>query len=237
MTSQALALNCHHLDHLTLSFTWQLGHIAPIDVGQTVDQLNLVHDCLCLSVSMCMWLFVQGLSVCPEDESMILTSFYSTVADLSVKQGISLCLSILSVLLSLCQIFFSSLCVLLLSSLKHCGTVGNSTSQCNSWLKIFYGWWCRMSICDWWLQLHHACCCCCCCRWWWWWCWCVSVEENEPFDFRGLRMDWYRLQVYITHSHADRQMCRHRHGKWDISRQRHIHTMSKCTQTCWLVWM
>jgi hypothetical protein len=24
---------------------------------------------------------------------------------------------------------------------------------------------------------------------------CVEVEENELFDFRGLRMDWYRLQV------------------------------------------
>jgi len=23
----------------------------------------------------------------------------------------------------------------------------------------------------------------------------VAVEENDLFDFRGLRMDWYRLQV------------------------------------------
>ena len=35
----------------------------------------------------CVLMCVQGLSVCPEDESMILTSFYSTIADLSVKQG------------------------------------------------------------------------------------------------------------------------------------------------------
>jgi len=26
-------------------------------------------------------------------------------------------------------------------------------------------------------------------------CGCFAVEENELFDFRGLRMDWYRLQV------------------------------------------
>jgi len=38
------------------------------------------------------------------------------------------------------------------------------------------------------------------------WHWCVAVEENELFDFRGLRMDWYRLQVRIrqTHTHTHR---------------------------------
>jgi len=24
---------------------------------------------------------------------------------------------------------------------------------------------------------------------------CISVEESEMFDFRGLRLDWFRLQV------------------------------------------
>ncbi|CAL8120463.1 unnamed protein product [Orchesella dallaii] len=27
-----------------------------------------------------------------------------------------------------------------------------------------------------------------------------QVEENEVFDFRGLRLDWYRLQSYLSHS-------------------------------------
>ena len=31
--------------------------------------------------------FPQDLNVCPEDESMILSSFYNTIASLSVKQG------------------------------------------------------------------------------------------------------------------------------------------------------
>ena len=26
----------------------------------------------------------------------------------------------------------------------------------------------------------------------------VSVEENELFDFRGIRLDWFRLQVGIS---------------------------------------
>ena len=29
----------------------------------------------------------QGLSVCPEDESIILSSIYNTIAGLSIKQG------------------------------------------------------------------------------------------------------------------------------------------------------
>jgi len=33
--------------------------------------------------------------------------------------------------------------------------------------------------------------------------WYVAVEENELFDFRGLRMDWYRLQVCIRHTLTD----------------------------------
>ncbi|KAK2193376.1 hypothetical protein NP493_13g01015 [Ridgeia piscesae] len=32
---------------------------------------------------------IQGLSVCPEDESVILTSFYNSIASLSIKQGLS----------------------------------------------------------------------------------------------------------------------------------------------------
>ena len=33
------------------------------------------------------FVFLQRLSVCPEDESVILSSFYNTIAGLSVKQG------------------------------------------------------------------------------------------------------------------------------------------------------
>ncbi|CAL8105746.1 unnamed protein product [Orchesella dallaii] len=29
-----------------------------------------------------------------------------------------------------------------------------------------------------------------------------QVEEDKAFDFRGLRLDWYRLQSYLSHSHA-----------------------------------
>jgi len=65
---------------------------------------------------------IQGLSVCPEDESMILTSFYSTIAELSVKQ----------------------------------------------------------------------------------------VEENEIFDFRGLRMDWYRLQAYTSAAKSGLSLMEHK---------------------------
>lgn len=31
-------------------------------------------------------------------------------------------------------------------------------------------------------------------------CFKFSVEDNEIFDFRGLRLDWYRLQSFLAHS-------------------------------------
>lgn len=65
---------------------------------------------------------IQGLSVCPEDESVILTSFYNSIASLSIKQ----------------------------------------------------------------------------------------VEENELFDFRGVRLDWFRLQAYTSVSRASLQLKEHR---------------------------
>lgn len=76
----------------------------------------------------------QTLNVCPEDESVILTSFYNSIAALNVKQG-----NLQSILTSI-----SSISV----------TVIN--------------------------QFNFPI---------------IAVEENELFDFRGLRMDWCRLQV------------------------------------------
>ena len=34
----------------------------------------------------------------------------------------------------------------------------------------------------------------------------ISVEEGVPFDFRGLRLDWFRLQVYSTSSRGGLQL-------------------------------
>ncbi|XP_013397025.1 nck-associated protein 1 isoform X2 [Lingula anatina] len=65
---------------------------------------------------------IQTLSVCPEDESMILSSFYNTMTSISVKQ----------------------------------------------------------------------------------------VEENELFDFRGLRLDWFRLQAYTSIGKAGFNLLEHR---------------------------
>lgn len=37
----------------------------------------------------------------------------------------------------------------------------------------------------------------------WWLIISVSVEDGDVFDFRGMRLDWFRLQV-CTHSHRKR---------------------------------
>ena len=92
-------------------------------------------------------LFTQSLSVCPEDESVILSSFYNTIAGLSIKQGDFLHQS--------------------LPSFKPCN------------YKPLY-WDCRFP------PKGFRCILLCF----------LAVEENELFDFRGLRLDWCRFQVW-----------------------------------------
>ena len=47
----------------------------------------------------------------------------------------------------------------------------------------------------------------------------VVVEENELFDFRGLRLDWYRLQAYTSVAKAGLMIRDHR----DLAR--HMNTI------------
>ena len=47
----------------------------------------------------------------------------------------------------------------------------------------------------------------------------VTVEENELFDFRGLRLDWYRLQAYTSVAKAGLMLKDHR----DLAR--HMNTI------------
>ncbi len=47
----------------------------------------------------------------------------------------------------------------------------------------------------------------------------VAVEENELFDFRGLRLDWYRFQAYTSVSKGGLMVRDHR----DLAR--HMNTI------------
>ena len=72
-----------------------------------------------------------------ENESMILGSIYSTISNLSVKQG------------NTCKTFVFGILN---------NNEGDSCFLCN------------------------------------------LVEDNEIFDFRGIRLDWYRLQSFLSHT-------------------------------------
>ena len=47
----------------------------------------------------------------------------------------------------------------------------------------------------------------------------IPVEENELFDFRGLRLDWYRLEAYTSVAKAGLVLRDHR----DLAR--HMNTI------------
>lgn len=89
--------------------------------------------------------------MCPEDESIIMSSFVNTMTSLSVKQGKPL----------------------LLQNLKgEVGGVGLTDLKAGTEvLMITFVIW-RDFLC-----------------------FCVPVEDGEVFDFRGMRLDWFRLQV------------------------------------------
>ncbi|XP_047726640.1 nck-associated protein 1 isoform X3 [Prionailurus viverrinus] len=97
---------------------------------------------------------VQNLSVCPEDESIIMSSFVNTMTSLSVKQA----------------------------GEKRHFIIKKQQQQQRNIMKCI----CGPSIT------------------------CDNIEDGEVFDFRGMRLDWFRLQAYTSVSKASLSLADHR---------------------------
>lgn len=109
------------------------------------------------------WIFVllsfsQNLSVCPEDESIIMSSFVNTMTSLSVKQG---------------EGFASSNTATLYEQF---GTI--QINRCGKQVFVLTDF--------------------------------AAVEDGEVFDFRGMRLDWFRLQAYTSVSKASLGIADHK---------------------------
>lgn len=109
------------------------------------------------------WIFVllsfsQNLSVCPEDESIIMSSFVNTMTSLSVKQGERFAIYVLG------HVYVQFVTI----------RVNGCSNQ------VFL-------LTD-----------------------CAAVEDGEVFDFRGMRLDWFRLQAYTSVSKASLGIADHK---------------------------
>uniref|UniRef100_A0ABI7Z5C9 Nck-associated protein 1 n=1 Tax=Felis catus TaxID=9685 RepID=A0ABI7Z5C9_FELCA len=96
----------------------------------------------------------KNLSVCPEDESIIMSSFVNTMTSLSVKQA----------------------------GEKRHFVIKKKQQQQRNIMKCI----CGSSIT------------------------CDNIEDGEVFDFRGMRLDWFRLQAYTSVSKASLSLADHR---------------------------